>query len=61
MFKHSRVLIEHIHKEKSEKLREKSIADQFEARRAKGKETRERKIGRRNERQAGGLPEESKR
>ena len=38
--------------------REKNIADQFEARRAKNKATRERKLGRREERQAAGAPEE---
>jgi hypothetical protein len=36
-------------------IREKAIADQFEARRAKGKATRERKAARREERQASGL------
>jgi large subunit ribosomal protein L19e len=40
--------------------REKNIADQFEARRAKNKATRERKQGRRDERQAAGAPEEKK-
>ena len=37
--------------------REKTIADQFEARRAKNKATRERKIGRREERFAQGAAE----
>ncbi len=36
-------------------IREKAIADQFEARRAKGKATRERKAARREERLAAGL------
>ncbi len=49
--------MENIHKTKSEKAREKSIADQFEARRAKNKATRERKISRREERFAQGVPE----
>lgn len=61
MYKHSRVLIESIHKTKAELQREKNLSDQFEARRAKGKESRLRKIGRREERQAGGVPEETKR
>merc|ERR1719324_439175 len=50
VFKNKRVLMEYIHKEKAEKLRERSIAEQFEARRTKNKESRERKIARREER-----------
>ena len=50
MYKNKRVLMEAIHKQKAEKLREKAITDQLEARRQKNKATRTRKLERREER-----------
>merc|ERR1712023_34920 len=55
VFKNKRVLMEYIHRAKAERLREKTIAEQFEARRTRNKESRERKIARREERFAAGL------
>jgi large subunit ribosomal protein L19e len=54
-FKNKRVLMEAVHRQKAEKLREKTLADQFEARRAKGKASRERKMSRREERLSSGV------
>ncbi|TXG59844.1 hypothetical protein EZV62_014417 [Acer yangbiense] len=50
VFKNKCVLMESIHKSKAEKAREKTPSDQFEAKRAKNKASRERKFARREER-----------
>uniref|UniRef100_A0A6N2KAU6 Ribosomal protein L19 n=1 Tax=Salix viminalis TaxID=40686 RepID=A0A6N2KAU6_SALVM len=54
VFKNKRVLMESIHKSKAEKAREKTLSDQFEAKRASNKASRERKFARREERLAQG-------
>ncbi|KAK5081480.1 translational activator of GCN4 [Exophiala xenobiotica] len=45
-FKHKRALVEHIHKAKAEKQREKTLKDEMDQRRAKVKAARERRIER---------------
>merc|ERR1711985_46990 len=60
IYENKRVLMESIHKEKAERLREKAIAEQFDARRTKNKAARLRKLERREERLAQGLNFEQK-
>merc|ERR1712070_437594 len=60
VYKNKRVLMESIHKEKAERLREKAIAEQFDSRRTKNKASRLRKLQRREERLAQGLNFEQK-
>ncbi|CAI6335107.1 unnamed protein product [Periconia digitata] len=45
-FKHKRALVEHIHKAKAEKARERHIKEEMDAKRAKTKAARERKLQR---------------
>jgi len=62
-FKHKRALVEHIHKAKAEKLREKTLKEEMDAKRARTKAARERRIKRTEEKRAAvaqGLEEESK-
>ncbi|KAF2876528.1 60S ribosomal protein L19 [Massariosphaeria phaeospora] len=57
-FKHKRALVEHIHKAKAEKARERHIKEEMDARRAKTKAARERKVARQQEKRAALVGEE---
>jgi large subunit ribosomal protein L19e len=48
-FKHKRALVEHIHKAKAEKQRERLLKEQMDAKRQKTKQARERKLARQQE------------
>lgn len=60
MYKNKRVLMEAIHKQKAEKIRETMIAEKQEARRSKNKIAKEKKEARREQRVTGVRSEEAK-
>ncbi|KAH7118780.1 60S ribosomal protein L19 [Dendryphion nanum] len=51
-FKHKRALVEHIHKAKAEKARDKQIREDMDAKRAKTKAARERRLERKEAKRA---------
>ncbi|KKA29998.1 hypothetical protein TD95_003828 [Thielaviopsis punctulata] len=57
-FKHKRALVEHIHRAKAEKLREKTLKEEMDAKRAKTKAARERKLERQSAKRAALLADE---
>ncbi|KAL5120916.1 60S ribosomal protein L19B [Pleosporales sp. CAS-2024a] len=57
-FKHKRALVEHIHKAKAEKARERVIKEEMDAKRAKTKAARERRQERVQQKRAAQLGEE---
>lgn len=62
-FKHKRALVEHIHKAKAEKARERTLKEEMDAKRAKTKAARERRLKRVEEKRSAlvaDLEEESK-
>ncbi|KAK4098379.1 hypothetical protein N658DRAFT_455154 [Parathielavia hyrcaniae] len=62
-FKHKRALVEHIHRAKAEKARERQIKEEMDAKRARTKAARERKLERQTAKRnamLGELEEESK-
>jgi len=62
-FKHKRALVEHVHKAKAEKARERILKEEMDAKRAKTKAARERRLARVTEKRnalAGGDDEDTK-
>lgn len=61
-FKHKRALVEHIHRAKAEKARERALQEEMDAKRQKNKAARERKLERQAAKRnalAGGEEEEA--
>ncbi|KAH0563458.1 60S ribosomal protein L19A [Trichoglossum hirsutum] len=62
-FKHKRALVEHVHKAKAEKARERILKEEMDAKRAKTKAARERRLARVTEKRnalAGGDDDDTK-